>query len=63
MGYLAEVELTQTTEAGGSRARAEKEPEEPIVDLWTRMSEIGRKGRMGSRVGEGRRLNSGKWIC
>lgn len=50
MGYLAEVELTQTTEAGGSRARAEKEPEEPIVDLWIRMSEIGRKGRMGSRM-------------
>lgn len=42
----------EPTDAGAesSRPRAEKEPEGPAAGLWMRVTELRRKGRLGSRM-------------
>lgn len=49
---MTEMELAQTAGAESSRTRAEKEPEGPAAGLRTRVTELRRKGRLGSRFME-----------
>lgn len=47
MDFVTEIELAQTMGAGGSRARAEKEPEGPITGLWLGSQRQGEKAGWG----------------